>query len=370
MANSMSHPLVSYQPLRTLFKLAYIATIIARVPYYAVIAIVPSLRPNKTWNAKQTFTTRLFIPVLDIMSRVGITETLSLEGDKEGDRFQTVAPSNSDVYKGPLASETVKPATIGGTWYPGVPADIAGKTIVLYFHGGGFIEGNGRSASCGPLAKRLLKKGGADAVFSVQYRLSGWGGRDPFPAALQDAVSSYLYLLNDLHVPASQIVVGGDSAGGNLTTAFLRYLHEFGAAAGLPTPKCALLLSPWVAPFRYEMDDNPQRKTDFLPSSFPRWGAHAYAGGRAGAASDPYITPLDNPFPTPVPIFTNAASAEFLYLDINRWVDEMRGVSGNVVELNHELDAVHDTFLVGELFGFEQSAWEVAAKIGEFVRKY
>ncbi|KAI0115682.1 alpha/beta hydrolase fold-3 domain-containing protein [Nemania sp. FL0031] len=372
MAGSTRYPLVSYQPLRLFFKLSYYASIIPRLPYYALISLVPFLRPNRTWTAKQTFTTRLFKPMLHLMSSVGITQTLTLEKGADGDRFQTVQPSALDVYKGPLASETVKPAPIGGTWFPRKPteAELKGKVVALYFHGGAFVEGDGRSLSCGPLAKRLLEKGGADAVFSVQYRLASYGSVNPFPAALQDAVSSYLFLLNDLHVPASQIVVGGDSAGGNLTLAFLRYLHEFGDKIGVPNPKCALLLSPWVAPFKYDMTGILQGKTDFLPSSFPRWGAIAYGGGREGAAEDPYITPLGNPFPTKVPMFASAASAEFLYEDIKKWAAETQGVSGNVVELHHEMDAVHDTFLCAELFGFEDSAWEVAAKVGEFVRKH
>jgi hypothetical protein len=48
----------------------------------------------------------------------------------------------------------------------------------------------------------------------------------------------------------------------------------------------------------------------------------------------------------------------------------MRGVKGNVVELHSEDSAVHDTFFIGELMGFEESAWDVAAKVSEFLHKY
>ncbi|RYP19386.1 hypothetical protein DL765_003359 [Monosporascus sp. GIB2] len=371
MASRDRHPLLSYQPLKLLFQLSYIVIVIPRLPYYIAVALIPSWRPHPTWSAKQTFMTRVAYPLLDATSRIGITETLTLENGKEGERFQTIAPSTSDVYKGPLASKTTKPATIGGTWFPRAPgADVTSKTVVLYLHGGAFIQGDGRDAQCGSIAKKLLEKGGADAVFSLQYRLSGYGAVNPFPAALQDALSSYLFLLNELHVPARQIVLAGDSAGANLATALLRYLHEFGAAISAPAPRCAVLLSPWVAPFEYHTAGNPHRGTDFIPSSYPAWGAHAYAGSWPDAASDPYITPLGNPFPTPVPIFVNAGSAELFFERITRWADEMRGVDGNVVELHHEQAAVHDTFLVCELLGFEESAWDVAAKIGEFVRKF
>lgn len=371
MASQNRYPLVSYQPLRLLFQLSYILTVLPRLPYYIAVALIPSWRPHSTWSAKQAFMTRLIYPILDVTSRVGITETLTLKNGKEGERFQVVKPSVLNVYQGPLASKTIKPATIGGTWFPAAPNnDITSKTVVLYLHGGAFIQGDGRDAQCGPIAEKLLKKGGADAVFSVQYRLSGYKGLNPFPAALQDALSSYLYLLNDLHIPASQVVLAGDSAGANLATAFLRYFHEFGDAINTPPPKCAVLLSTWCAPYEYDTTGNPHRGTDFIPSSYPRWGAHTYGDGVPNAASDPYITPLGNPFPTPVPIFSNAGAAELFYERIVQWGDEMCGIEGNVVETNTEPAAVHDTFFVADALGFEKSAWEVATKIGEFVRKF
>ncbi|CAN8104827.1 unnamed protein product [Discula destructiva] len=317
--------------------------------------------------------TRLAYPLLDVASRIGITETLTLKPGKEGKRFQTVPVCAPEFYQGPLAPSDPRavPAMTGGTWFPAAPGgDITSKTVVLYFHGGAYIQGDGRDAQAGPIARKLLAKSGADAVFSLQYRLSGYRGLNPFPAALQDALSAYVFLLHDLKIPATQIVVSGDSAGGNLATALLRYLHDFGSATGLPNPKCAVLFSPWVAPFNYELADNPNRSMDFIPESFPKWGAQTYGGGPGKeAAKNPYITALGNPFPSAVPMFVNAASAELLFDMIVEWSVEMRGVQGNVVELNIEEDAIHDTILVGDLLGFEDSAIHVAARVGEFVRK-
>ncbi|KAI2613427.1 alpha/beta hydrolase fold-3 domain-containing protein [Hypoxylon sp. NC1633] len=371
MAVENKHSLVSYQPFRLLFQLSYAGIIIFCLPYFTMRALIPFFRPHATWSAKQTFMTRLLYRLLDITSRVGITERLTLEPGKQGERFQIVKPSTRDVYRGLLEPGSTGPAIIGGTWYPHAPREnVKFKTIYLYFHGGAFVEGDGRDPACGPIAKRLLEKGGADAVFCVQYRLSGRGGLNPFPAALQDALSSYLFLLNDLHIPASQIVVAGDSAGGNLTLALLLYIHNFGAAIKLPTPKCAVLLSPWVAPFLYEMDNSPHRDTDFIPESYAKWGANAYAGSWPNARSDPYITQLGNPFPTPVPIFANVGSAELISEHIIPWAEEMRAIDGNVLELHQEEGAVHDTFLTGNFLGFEKTSWEVAAKVGEFVARH
>jgi hypothetical protein len=55
---------------------------------------------------------------------------------------------------------------------------------------------------------------------------------------------------------------------------------------------------------------------------------------------------------------------------ITIWAAEMRAVDGNVVEIYHEQDAVHDTFLIGHIAGFDESATEVAVKATGFVRKY
>lgn len=395
---------MSYQPLRLLFQLSCIVMGILHLPYYATISLIPFLRPNRKWSANQTFRTRIVRLVLDAISRVGITETLTLHPGKDGARFQTVPVSTSDVYKGPLASSSIKPAMIGGTWFPDAPGrDASSKTVVLYFHGGAFVQGDGRTEQYGAIASYFLEKGSADAVFSLQYRLSGHGGMNPFPAALQDALSSYLFLLHEFHIPPHQIIFAGDSAGANLATALLRYLHEFGSTIDTPTPKCAVLLSPWVDPFYLDTAGNPQRHTDFVPATYgsklpflpshqatlyqytaprrqrsplrtmkltgPAWGAYSYAGSCSEPRNNPYITPLGHPFATPVPLFVNAGTAELFFERITRWAMEMRDIEGNVVELHHEDDAVHDTCFVGPLMGFEESARDVAAKVAEFLHR-
>lgn len=264
------HPLLSYQPMRLLFQLSYAALTFLRLPYYAVISFIPALRPIRAWTAKQTFMTRLLYPLLDAISRVGITETLTLEPGKEGERFQTISVPCSSLFRGPLASERTKPEKGGGTWFPKAPgANIASKTIqvVLYFHGGAYVQGDGRTVLCGSIAKKFLDTGAADAVFSLQYRLSGYGNTNPFPAALQDALSSYVYLLNTLKIPSSQIIFAGDSAGAHLAISLLRYLHEYGSAINTPTPKCAALFAPWIEPFYYDLRDNLHRETDYIPAS-------------------------------------------------------------------------------------------------------
>ena len=88
-------------------------------------------------------------------------------------------------------------------------------------------------------------------TFSVEYRLtkSGPKPQNPFPAALIDTIAGYCYLVNEVGFQPKDIFVAGDSAGGNLALALVRYLLENAdnRQAKLPAPPAGLILcSPWV----------------------------------------------------------------------------------------------------------------------------
>lgn len=106
--------------------------------------------------------------------------------------------------------------------------------------------GDGRQADCGFAAKNLLEHTPATYVFCPQYRLASNPGAR-FPAQLQDAITSLLYLTEEMKVPISKVTISGDSAGGNLCLALLRYISDNPKAA-VPSPACAFLWSPWVDP--------------------------------------------------------------------------------------------------------------------------
>lgn len=86
----------------------------------------------------------------------------------------------------------------------------------------------------------VLKQTGANFVFMPQYRLSSHANCQ-FPAALQDAMTSYCYLTQELGVSGSKIILSGDSAGGNLVLALLRYLADSGERFKLQVPSAAWL---------------------------------------------------------------------------------------------------------------------------------
>lgn len=310
-----------------------------------------------------------------MISRTEIEEPLPLHPGKEKDRFEVMEPAPAAFYKGSLAEGKTSPTAIGGTWYPkplDKPINLKSTDVVmLHLHGGAMVVGDGRTSSLGFFSSTMLKFGGFTAVFAPQYRLASRPSSQPFPAALQDTLTSYLYLVQTLGIPASNITVSGDSAGGNLVIGFLRYLAEYGAELKIPLPRNAVLISPWVdmkaslgPPLTYT--SNPHFKTDWLPHSLVAWGASAYVGD--APADDPYISPVGNPFATPVPMFVTVGTAETLEIEDTRWAKEMMSVEGNDVQLNYEPNAPHDTPLIGNVLGFTESAQKVAVLIGAFAR--
>lgn len=107
--------------------------------------------------------------------------------------------------------------------------------VLLYFHGGAYILGTADHVV--GMVGHIAKAAGCRAL-SVDYRLAP---EDPFPAAVDDAVAAYRWLLDHDYQPAD-IIVSGDSAGGGLTLALLVSLAD----AGLPQPAGAIPISPWA----------------------------------------------------------------------------------------------------------------------------
>jgi len=115
------------------------------------------------------------------------------------------------------------------------PPSAAPGRVVLYLHGGGYVIGSPRSHR--HLAAAIATAARSSALL-LEYRCAP---EAPFPAALDDAVAAYRWLL-DQGVSAGGIAIAGDSAGGGLTVATLLALRD----AGLPLPVAGVCISPWV----------------------------------------------------------------------------------------------------------------------------
>ncbi|MFZ5921381.1 MAG: alpha/beta hydrolase [Chloroflexota bacterium] len=115
------------------------------------------------------------------------------------------------------------------------PPDAAAQRVILYLHGGGYVSG---SVAIHKLLCVALAQATGTRVLLPEYRLAP---ENPFPAALEDALSAYRWLLDQGVAPAD-IVIAGDSAGGGLSLAATLSLRGTGEAL----PAALVCLSPWA----------------------------------------------------------------------------------------------------------------------------
>jgi len=351
--------------------------LLSHVALDLLLCLLPWTRPTKEWSLNQAARMRVVRLVLLYWSRLRLGDRLTLRPGAERNRFEVIRPQSPKLYKGALSDATIQPEPIGTTWTPARPPPPAlvrpSLTVALHFHGGGFAIGNGRDEDTGYLAQTLLQHTGVRFVCTPQYRLSsGRNGR--FPAPIQDALTAYLWLLHKKRIPASQIILSGDSAGANIALGLLRYLHEHGAALAIPPPAAVMLWSPWVdvgAATQQDMRLSPNYGTDYLNKEFGQWGALSVAGYGAVDPAGPYLSPLHHPFQPPlgetvVPMFVHGGDREVLWDDIQLFARRYGEVGGWKVRLSVSRHCPHDILLLGSRIGFEREAEAAAAEAREF----
>src|SRR6201984_1747998 len=130
----------------------------------------------------------------------------------------------------------VEPATANGVRaeWSSTPNDARDATLI-WLHGGGYVIGSLVSH------RHLVSEAGRAAkiwALALDYRLAP---EHPFPAAVEDAVSGYRYLLFR-GISPGHIAIAGDSAGGGLVVAAMLAIRQ----AGLAQPSCGWCISPWV----------------------------------------------------------------------------------------------------------------------------
>ncbi|WP_271409285.1 alpha/beta hydrolase [Pseudomonas sp. Q1-7] len=115
------------------------------------------------------------------------------------------------------------------------PERVEDDRVLLYIHGGGYVAGSpaGYHGIAGNYAKLLNAR-----VYMPDYRLAP---EHPFPAAIDDTLAAYKWLL-DQGIPARSIAFSGDSAGGAMVVTVMVAARN----AGLPLPAAGVALSPWA----------------------------------------------------------------------------------------------------------------------------
>ena len=132
-----------------------------------------------------------------------------------------------------VAVEQTNANGVRAEWNSTPPA--ARDAVLLYLHGGGFVIGSLDSH------RHLVSEAGRAAkalTLALDYRLAP---EQPFPAAVEDAVAGYRFLLARGYKP-ERVAIAGDSAGGGLVVSAMIAIRD----AGLSQPACGWCISPWV----------------------------------------------------------------------------------------------------------------------------
>jgi acetyl esterase/lipase len=250
---------------------------------------------------------------------------------------------------------TFEPVDVDGVPAEWVTApDAAADKAVLYLHGGGYAIGSIRTHR--GLAANVSRATGA-RVLLIDYRLAP---EHPHPAAVDDAVKAWRWLLAQGLAPG-RMVISGDSAGGGLTVATLVALRD----AGDPLPACAVPISPWVE----------------LEAVSDSWTTRAEADPMVGAdglklMADWYLngqdarTPLAAPLHADLhglpPMLVQVGDAEVLLDDSTRLVDKARAAG---VDATCEVipEGIHVLHAFAPLVPEADAA---IARLGEFVRQH
>jgi epsilon-lactone hydrolase len=191
----------------------------------------------------------------------------------------------------------VRAATAGGVPSLIVSPEEDDVATILYLHGGGYVLGSafGYQAQAGALATAAQT-----GVLLPDYRLAP---EHPFPAAVEDAVNAYLWLL-DQGIPPDQVTVAGDSSGGGLTLSLLLTLKQRRAAL----PGATVLFCPWVdLPLRLERDAS-DRAAPLAAIDEARRCAALYLAGHP--VDDPVVDPLSADLTGLRPMLIQAATGD------------------------------------------------------------
>jgi monoterpene epsilon-lactone hydrolase len=242
----------------------------------------------------------------------------------------------------------------------GVPAewittpDVISQRVILYLHGGGYVGGS--ISTHRDLVARISRVSKA-RILIIEYRLAP---EHPFPAALEDAVAAYRWLISNEGIKPDNLIVAGDSAGGGLTVACLVNLRDEGVAL----PAAAVCLSPWTD--LAGTGESVKSKAEIDPFVTPELGefmANSYLKD-----TDP-LNPLASPLYANLqglpPMFIQVGTSEILLDDSVRLAERAKAVGVDV-----KLDIWEDMIHVFAVFaGLAPEGRQAIDRIGEFIQK-
>ena len=281
--------------------------------------------------------------VKELLGAIDLLEGTLEERRALMDSFGQEAPEGTSV-------TTVDAGGAPAEWVVASGAD--SDRVILYLHGGGYSLGSLDSH------RRLVAHLSSEArarVLNVDYRLAP---EHPYPAAVDDAVAAYRWLLGQ-GVSADRIAISGDSAGGGLTLATLLALKD----AGDPLPAAAVPLSPWTDLEGTGESMRTRAAADLMiqPARLKET-ADLYANG--ADLRQPQLSPLHGDYAGLPPLLIQVGDAEVLLDDATRVaaIAEAAGVDVTL-EVWDEMPHVFQAFV-----GLLPESDQAVARIGQWVR--
>ncbi|KIW81106.1 hypothetical protein Z517_04129 [Fonsecaea pedrosoi CBS 271.37] len=243
-----------------------------------------------------------------------------------------------------------------GTQRPAIwckPLDANPSQVILYLHGGAGFAGS--PSSHRKLAGHLAKAAKSLALV-IDYRLVP---ENPFPAALDDAVAAYQWLLSK-GFDAKNLAVAGDSAGGNFATASVLKLKQL----GIPLPAAVVAFSPWVdMETKGESQISNADKDALSPPGVANITVSLYLGDKV-SPKEPLANPLYADFTGMPPFHISVGGWELLMSDGVRLAHKIREANVEAhLEVAPEMQHVYH-FMAGRA----PEADRTISEVGEFLR--
>jgi len=187
------------------------------------------------------------------------------------------------------------------------------KYVILYCHGGGYTSGSFRYARS--ITNKLASSTSMD-VLSFDYRLAP---EAPFPAALEDAINVWDYLMYHGY-GARDIMIAGDSAGGNLALTLTLKLKEQGRLL----PRGLILFSPWTDLTMSGKSHQEKAELDpILTAEYLQRCIDSYAPEMD--LKNPYLSPLFGDFTGFPPTYIQVGTNEILLSDSSKLRKKLQG---------------------------------------------
>lgn len=232
--------------------------------------------------------------------------------------------------------------------------DSKNDKVVLQLHGGGYVTALRNSYRT--MAGLYSEVGKGVSVLTIDYRIAP---EHPFPAALDDALCAYRWLL-DKGYTEDKIILGGDSAGGGLAMAMCHYFKD----NSMKMPLGIVAMSPWTdltssgSSYKDNKEKDPifGHRNDIFENDSP------YVADES--PSNPYISPLFGDFEGFPPMLIQVGTEEMLLSDSLSVADKAKE-AGVKVKLTIYEGMFHVFQLAATILPESKKAWSEVGKFFE-----